>query len=127
MDPNRPNLFQFINLSGLGSWLILLAVILILSSVGLGWLVNAFLIGLGFLIISPAILFLVLRWWLNRNIAQGNCPVCNYELAGLEKSQLQCPSCGEPLKIENGQFERLTPPGTIDVDAVDVEAKQLGE
>jgi hypothetical protein len=45
----------------------------------------------------------------------------------LEKSQLQCPSCGEPLKIENGQFERLTPPGTIDVDAVDVEAKQLGE
>jgi hypothetical protein len=95
--------------------------------VGLGWLVNAFLIGLGFLIISPAILFLVLRWWLNRNIAQGNCPVCDYELAGLEKSQLQCPSCGEPLKIENGQFERLTPPGTIDVDAVDVEAKQLGE
>jgi len=78
-------------------------------------------------VIAPAIAFLGLRWWLRRSLVRDHCPVCSYELTGLNQTQIQCPSCGEPLKVEGGHFHRLTPPGTIEVEAVDVSAKQLEE
>ena len=53
------------------------------------------------------------------------CPVCGYELAGINGTQLRCPSCSEPLKVEKGKFYRLTPPGTVDVEAIDVSVKQI--
>jgi len=114
--------FQF-NFSNLARWLTLLAVIWLLGSVGLGWLVNSFLILVGLLLLAPVLAFVGFRWWLQRNLVQNQCPVCRYEFTGLNQTQLQCPSCGEPLKVEHGQFNRLTPPGTIDVQAVEVPAK----
>jgi Zn finger protein HypA/HybF involved in hydrogenase expression len=114
-----------INLSGYANWLIILAVVWLLGSIGLGWIVNSILIFLCFLIIAPVIALLIARWWLNRNIIQSNCPVCDYEFVGLNNTECQCPNCGEQLKIAGGLFQRLTPPGTIDVMAVEVGTKQL--
>ncbi len=114
--------FQF-NFSNLARWLTLLAVIWLLGSVGLGWLVNSFLILVGLLLLAPVLAFVGFRWWLQRNLVQNQCPVCRYEFTGLNQTQLQCPSCGEPLKVDQGQFNRLTPPGTIDVQAVEVPAQ----
>ena len=44
---------------------------------------------------------------------------------GINNTQMRCPSCSEPLKVENKQFLRLTPPGTVDVSAIDVTVKQI--
>lgn len=116
--------FQF-NFSTIGRWLTLLAFIWLLGSVGLGWLVNSFLILIGLLLLAPVLAFVGFRWWLQRNLVQDNCPVCRYEFTGLNRTQLQCPSCGEPLKVDQGHFNRLTPPGTIDVQAVEVPAQSV--
>jgi hypothetical protein len=116
--------FQF-NFANLSRWLTLLVVISLLGSVGLGWLVNSFLILVGLLLITPVIAFVGFQWWLQRNLVQNCCPVCSYEFTGLNRTQLQCPSCGEPLKVEQGQFNRLTPSGTIDVQAVEVSTKPV--
>ena len=116
--------FQF-NFSTIGRWLTLLAFVWLLGSVGLGWLVNSFLILVGLLLLAPVLAFVGFRWWLQRNLVQDHCPVCRYEFTGLNRTQLQCPSCGEPLKVDQGQFNRLTPPGTIDVQAVEVPAQSV--
>lgn len=116
--------FQF-NLSNLAPWLTVFAIFWLLGAVGLGWLVNSFLILVGLLLLAPVVAFAWFRWWLQRNVVASDCPVCRYEFKGLNHTQLQCPSCGEPLKVEQGQFQRLTPPGTIDVQAVEVPAKPL--
>ena len=116
--------FQF-NFSNLARWLIILAVIWLLGSVGLGWLVHSFLILVGLLVLTPVLAFVGFRWWLQRNLVQNHCPVCRYEFTGLNRTQLKCPSCGEPLTVEQGQFNRLTPPGTIDVQAVEVPSQPV--
>lgn len=119
-----PKLAQF-NLSGVGCWLTLLATFLLLGTVGLGWLVNGFLILIGLAILAPVIGWVGFRWWLQRNLVEDKCPVCAYEFTGFNRTECRCPNCGELLKVQQGQFNRLTPPGTIDVDAVEVSAKQL--
>lgn len=111
-----------LNFSNIARWLTPLAIIWLLGSVGLGWLVNSFLILIGLLFLTPVIAFVGFRWWLQRNLIQNQCPVCRAEFPGLNKTQVQCPNCGEPLKVEQGNFHRLTPPGTIDVQAVEVSA-----
>ena len=111
--------FQF-NFSNLTGWLTLFVIIWLLGSVGLSWLVNSFLILVGMLLLAPLLAFVGFRWWLRSNLVQNQCPICHYEFTGLNKTQLKCPSCGEPLKVEQGQFNRLTLPGTIDVQAVEV-------
>ena len=116
--------FQF-NFSNLARWLTILTIIWLLGSVGLGWLVNSFLILVGLLLLAPVLAFVGFRWWLQRNLIQDQCPVCRYEFTGLNRTQLQCPSCGEPLKVEQGHFNRLTPPGTIEVQAVEVPAQSV--
>ena len=123
---NQDSLKNFqVNLSGLGCWLTVLATMLLLGSLGLGWLVKSFVVLAGLIVIAPVIVFFGFRWWLKRNLVQDDCPVCGYEFTGLNRTQFQCPSCKEPLKIEQNHFERLTPPGTIDVKAVEVSAQQL--
>jgi hypothetical protein len=124
VNQDVPKLFQ-INLSGLGCWLTLLATFMLLGTVGLGWLANGILIVIGLVIISPIIGWLGFRWWLKRNLVDDQCPVCNYEFTGFTRTDCQCPNCGEPLKVEQGHFQRLTPPGTIDVEAVEVTVKQI--
>jgi len=124
VNQDFPKNFQF-NLSGVGCWLTLLTICLLLGAVGLGWVVNGFLILIGFVIVSPVIGWLVFRWWLKRNLVEDKCPVCAYEFTGFNRTECQCPSCGESLKVEQGHFNRLVPPGTIDVEAVEVSVRQI--
>lgn len=121
-----PKLVQF-NLSGVGCWLTLLTVFLLLGTVGLGWLVNGFFILVALALMAPAVGWLVFRWWLRRNLVEDNCPVCAYEFTGFNRTECRCPNCGEPLQVEQGHFNRLTPPGTIDVEAVEVSVQQIEE
>jgi len=107
-----------LNNSGLGCLLTFLLMALLLSSIGLGWVVNGFLIFIAFLLLTPALAWFGLNWWLKRNLVVQPCPVCGYEFTGFNNTQCQCPNCEEVLKVEGGEFKRLTPPGTIDVDVV---------
>ena len=113
------------NLSNLRPWLTLLAVVWLLGTFGLGWLVNSLLIILGLLFLVPILGFLGFRWWLQRNLIAENCPVCGIEITGLNNTQLQCPNCGEKLLVQNRILTRFTPEGTIDVTAVEVPAQSL--
>jgi hypothetical protein len=124
VNQNNPKLLQF-KLSDLGCGLTILATFMLLGAVGLRWIVNGVLILVGLAIISPVIGWFVFRWWLRRNLVQDKCPVCAYEFTGFNRTDCQCPSCGEPLRVEQGHFNRLTPPGTIDVDAVEVSVRQI--
>lgn len=126
MNQNSFRNLQF-NVSGLGFWLTLLAIVWLLGAIGLGWLVKSFFILLGFIFIAPIIAFVGFRWWLKRNLVQAACPVCGFELTGLNGSETRCPSCAEPLKVERGSMLRLTPPGTVDVDAIEVTSQQIGD
>jgi energy-coupling factor transporter transmembrane protein EcfT len=112
------------NESGLGCFLTLILVAILLSSVGLGWIWHSALILVLFLTITPVIAWFAFRWWLQKNLVQGECPVCSYGLTGLNENELQCPNCGETLKVEAGTFQRLTPPGTIEVEAVEINSDQ---
>lgn len=113
------------NFSGLGCWLTIIAFAMLLSAVGLGWIINGFLILFLLLLFTPVVAFFILQWWLKRKLVQDSCPVCSYEFTGLNNSEFQCPNCGEPLQAEGGKFIRITPPGTIDVEAVDVQVQVL--
>lgn len=115
------------NLSGIGCLLTLLVMFWILGAIGLGWLVKSFVILVIFIVMAPVVAFVGFRWWLQRNLIEDKCPVCGYELTGLNQTQMRCPSCSEPLMVEEGRFQRITPPGTIDVQAIEVSAKQLEE
>lgn len=114
-----------INLSNLRPWLTLLIFVWLLGSLGLSWLVNSFLIIVGLLLLAPILAFFGFRWWLQHNLVTDNCPVCRYEFTGLNRTQLQCPNCGEQVSIQKGHFQRLTPEGTIDVTAVEVPSQSL--
>jgi amino acid transporter len=120
----RLNTSQF-DIPGFGCGLTLLLFFWVLGAVGLGWVVKSFLFLVVFIVLAPVIGFFGLRWWLQRNLIQDKCPVCSYEFTGLNQAQLNCPSCGEPLQIEGGHFKRITPPGTIDVQAVEVSVQQI--
>ncbi|MEN9206877.1 MAG: hypothetical protein Q6L50_02350 [Gloeomargarita sp. GMQP_bins_120] len=98
-------------------WLILL---LLLGNLGLQGLVRGLVVLLVFFIVAPPLLLWGLRWWVRRQIAVGPCPVCSTSLQGWNQTQTQCPHCGERLQVKNGQFQRLTPPGTVEVEAVEV-------
>jgi hypothetical protein len=101
-------------------WLTTIVVIWLLGFVGLGWLVKSFLFLIGFFTIVPVVAFFGLQWWLTRNLVQGNCPMCQEGLTALKNAQLNCPSCGESLRSTSRTFERISSPGTIDVQAVEV-------
>lgn len=113
-----------LNLPRVSNWLILLGIACVLGSIGLGWIVKSVLIVVGLLLLTPVVAFFALQWWLKRNLIEDSCPVCQYQFTALNQTQFQCANCGEPLKIEEGHFSRLTPPGTIDVTAVEVSSLQ---
>ena len=122
---NRGNSSFSIDLSNLTSLLWPVLFLGLLASVGLGWLVNSILILIGLILIAPIVAFLILRWWVNRNLITGPCPVCATEVTGFNDTQFFCPNCQSPLQIDNGSVHRVTPPGTIDVEAVDVSVSQI--
>ncbi|YAI81724.1 MAG: hypothetical protein ACQJCO_07985 [cyanobacterium endosymbiont of Rhopalodia sterrenbergii] len=119
--------FVWLNNFSLSCLLTFLLLGLFLSSVGLGWILNSFLILIALIFIAPAIILWRIRWWLQRDLVEDKCPVCNYGFTGFNKTEGQCPHCGESLKIEEGHFHRVIPPDTIDIDAVEVSANQLEE
>ena len=110
-------------LSALRTWLIVFGVIWLLGFMGLGWLVKSFFVLILLILLTPVVLFLGLRWWLGRNLVQAPCPVCGFAMAGLNNTQTRCPNCNESLQASNGQFQRITPPGAVDVDVVEVNAQ----
>ena len=114
-----------LGLSEVSRLLLPFAVIWLLGAIGLGWLVKSFFILLGLILLTPVMIFVGFRWWLKRNLVQADCPVCHYEFVSLNKTEFRCPSCSEPLIADHGQFNRLTPPGTIDVNAVEVPAQRI--
>lgn len=114
-------------LSSLRPWLTLFIVFWLLGSLGLGWLVNSFLILVGLLFLAPIILFFGFRWWLQSNLINDRCPVCDNEVTGLNNTQLQCNNCGEQLFIQDKEIQRFTPEGTIDVNAIEVPSQSLEE
>lgn len=124
MNPNNRN-GLYLNISGLGFWLTLLAIAILLSSVGLGWLVKSVAIFVLLLFLLPIIGFIIFRWWLKRNIVESSCPVCQTTSVSLKKSRFRCPGCGEVLVAKEDAFVRYSPPGTVDVDAVDVSVREI--
>ncbi|KKJ00707.1 hypothetical protein [Prochlorothrix hollandica] len=129
MDPNQFRVIQWRG-GGLAVWLTLLLVLLFLSSVSPEWLINAILLLIGVSILLPVVGFFGLRWWLQRSLVQGNCPVCDYPLNSIKQLQVRCPNCGEILQVQEGRYVRPVPPGTVDVqviDAIDVTVEQLSE
>ncbi|AZB72296.2 hypothetical protein [Synechococcus elongatus] len=98
-----------------------IAVIVLVLSLLPNWLRDALFGLVGLLILLPILGILGLRWWINRNLVNAPCPVCGTTVSGLGQSQLQCPGCGEVLQVKDRQLVRLTPPGTLDVQAVEVQ------
>lgn len=123
---NRPQTLLS-NYPALQTWLKVILVFWLLSLIGLGGLVKSFLVVLGLLILAPVVVMIGFYWWFQRNLVQGVCPVCQFELAGVNGTQTQCPQCGEPLNLQDRQFIRQTPPGTIDVQAVEVSAQVVDD
>jgi len=117
--PQGSNNYQ-INFSGLGCWLTVIAVAWLLGAIGLGWIVKSIAVLFVLILAAPVIAFIGFRWWLKRNLIEDNCPVCATPLAGLKNSQTVCPNCRTPLQIGRDGFERFTPEGTVEVNAVDV-------
>lgn len=104
---------------------LLLVLTVIVAIVGWDWVINGVLIFLAFLIIAPVVGAVAFRWWLKANVMEDSCPVCGYTFAGFNNKECRCPSCGESLVANHRHFERVTPEGTIDVDAVDVSVKRV--
>ncbi|MEN9869383.1 MAG: hypothetical protein RLZZ171_366 [Cyanobacteriota bacterium] len=124
---DRFNKLLQINTSGLGCWASIIFAVFILTSVGLGWVIKGFVISIALLFITPVIAFWGFQWWLKRKLIQAQCPVCSYEFTGFKNTEFNCPSCGEALQVEAESFSRITPPGTIDVDAIEVSVKTIKE
>lgn len=113
------------SLSIVRPWLTVFFVVWLLGFIGLGWLIKSFLVLVALILLTPIAAFLALRWWLQRNLVQDQCPVCSYEFVGLNQTQTHCPNCNEPIQIEDQHFQRLTPPGTIDIQAVEVASQVI--
>ena len=114
-----------VGLAEVSRFLLPFAVIWLLGAIGLGWLVKSFFILVALILAAPVIAYFGFRWWLRRNVVQAACPVCQTEFVGLNKTEFRCPNCSEPLIAENGRFNRLMPPGTIEVNAVEVPAQAI--
>lgn len=125
MNSNGPK-FNRVQLSGFSFWLTVLLVFSLLSAAGLGWFVKSVIIFLALLPVLGVAAVFGLQWWVSRRLVRDRCPVCEFEFAAFKESEnLQCPNCGEALQIDDDRFQRSSPPGTIDVQAVDVSVKRL--
>ena len=116
-DPYSRNI-QF-NSSGLGCFLTFLLIAALLTSVGLGWIVNGFIILILLIPVTIALGVIGFRWWLKRNVIEDDCPVCGHTFTGLNNAIARCPSCGEIVQVADRAFQRQTPAGTVEVAAVD--------
>ncbi|MEM7065989.1 MAG: hypothetical protein AAF572_22850 [Cyanobacteria bacterium P01_B01_bin.77] len=121
MAPNGFRQLQ-LNFSGMGCWLSLALVFLLMTTVGIGWLLKSLLVLIVLLFLGPILLIVGAQFWLKRNLVEGPCPSCTQPLTGFKSIPLTCPNCGVALQANNGAFVRATSEGTIDVDVVNVDA-----
>lgn len=123
----NPNGFKntYTILSGFRFWIILLVIVWLISSIGLGWIVKSLFLLIGIFLLLPIIAVIGFQIWLRRSLCNGHCPVCDQTLIGLNNQNVQCTNCGEALVIKDKLFQRMTPPGTVDVDVVDVSVTEL--
>ncbi|MFM7471691.1 MAG: hypothetical protein ACKO5P_09315 [Nodosilinea sp.] len=108
------------NLSGIGCWLTIIGLAWLLGAIGLGWLVKSVVLLMLLLVLTPVLFFLGLRFWFQRHLIRGTCPVCATALTGIAGTEAICPGCGTSLNTLATGFERLAEPGTVDVTAVSV-------
>jgi hypothetical protein len=92
-----------------------------MGSLGLGWILKSALLLLGLIILLPVVAIGGFILWSRLSVVQANCPVCEHQLTGLKGTELDCPSCGEALKVAQGAFNRVAPPNTIDIAAVEID------
>ncbi|MEO1133500.1 MAG: hypothetical protein AAFX40_12440 [Cyanobacteria bacterium J06639_1] len=118
MPSNEPRTYS-LALNGWGFWLGCLAVALLLTRLGLGWLVALPVIFLVVLLTLPVVMVLLFRWWVSNRLATDACPVCRFESQAMEGTRFFCPSCGEPLYVADRQFFRQSPPGTVEVEVLE--------
>lgn len=102
-----------------------IALVWLLTAIGLGWLVKSFVILIVLLLLAPIVGYIGLRWWLSRNLLSAECPVCHSKTVGLRNSQFNCLTCGEPLEFDHDQLVRVTPPGTVDVEVIEVPREEI--
>ncbi|MFQ3680046.1 MAG: hypothetical protein SNJ60_06015 [Pseudanabaenaceae cyanobacterium] len=110
-------------LSGLEwrSWLGWLLAIWVLSTLGLGWLLQSLAVLLALLILLPVVAVGLGQWWLRWQLVTDTCPVCQGEFTAPRKATVNCPHCGEILTVTGQRFTRYTPPGTIEVEVQAIE------
>ena len=109
----------------LGCWLFVLGAAWLLGAIGLGGIVKSIFALVAFLILVPVITLIVARFWLKRNLVEGNCPVCEQSLTSLKSVKLACPNCTTQLVTTADGFERFAPDGIIDVQAVDIQSSTV--
>ncbi|MBE9065777.1 hypothetical protein IQ260_03825 [Leptolyngbya cf. ectocarpi LEGE 11479] len=120
MAPNGFRQLQ-LNFSGIGCWLTLALGFVLMTTVGIGWLLKSIAVLIALLFLGPILLIVGAQFWLKRNLVEGPCPSCTQPLTGFKPIPLTCPNCGVALQANNGAFVRVTAEGTIDVDVVNVE------
>ena len=106
---------------GLGCWLFILGAAWLLGAIGLSGIVKSIFALVLFLVLTPVIVLIVARFWLKKNLVEGNCPVCEQSLTSLNNVKLACPNCTTQLITTEDGFERFAPDGVIDVQAVDIQ------
>lgn len=121
MAPNGFRQLQ-LNFSGMGCWLTFALGLVLMTTVGIGWLLKSLLVLIVLLFLLPILLIVGAQFWLKRNLVEGSCPSCTQPLTGFRPIPLTCPNCGVALQANNGTFVRATSEGTIDVDVINVDA-----
>ena len=110
---------------GLGCWLFILGAAWLLGAIGLSGIVKSIFALVAFLVLAPVVVLLIARFWLKRNLVEGDCPVCDQSLTSLKNVKLTCPSCSTTLMTTEEGFDRFAPEGVIDVQAVDVQSSSV--
>ena len=126
MAPNGFRQLQ-LNFSGMGCWLTLAIGFLLMTTVGIGWLLKSLLVLIFLLLLIPVVLVVGVQFWLKRNLVEGTCPTCSQPLTGFKTIALSCPSCGIALQVADGTFVRVAAEGTIDVDAINVDVSNMDD
>jgi predicted RNA-binding Zn-ribbon protein involved in translation (DUF1610 family) len=116
---NIPPVWQ-VNAAGIRPWINFALICVLIGSLGLGWVLKSALLILGLVVLLPIMAIGGFVFWSKMNIVQASCPVCDQELTGFKGTELDCPSCGEALRVERGFVARVAPPNTIDVSAVEI-------
>lgn len=89
----------------------------------IGVLFDSFLILFAVVSVVPVVAVLAFRWWVNRQLVQGECPSCGTAVTGLRGQPFQCMNCGNVVQGENqGDFSVNDPSSaTIDIDAKEID------